>query len=103
MILPIVEPKELEKCPEWSIPVKGSVGVLIEREYGTLLYYEGGAYTRFGGREPTAEERVEYAKQAAGRASQDYPTTAKVGVLNPDAYKKIGQVDCTTWEVTFDA
>lgn len=102
MILPIVEPKELEACPEWGLLAPGSVAVLIKREVGHFLYYEGGIYQR-GDREPTREERRHYAVHAAGRAAQDYSTVARLFITDPDAYKHIGSVDCVNWQVTFNA
>ncbi len=56
--------------------------------------FEGGMYQREPNRLPTAEERIQYAKCAAGRAAERYPTVARsyriprsdlrvVGSINP--------------------
>lgn len=107
MKLPIVEP-----MPEASDYVKslfsqivsGSVAVSIKCEEYTLVYYEGGIYSRHN-RPPTEQERIEYAKIAAGRAREHYPTVAFFAIPkeNERDLKVSGYVDMSNspWEVVF--
>lgn len=103
-VLPIVEPDEGAEesvLAAFGNILPGSVAVAIRRGETVAVYYEGGKYSRPIGREATEAERIEYAKIAAGRAAQRYPTIAFFGLQSPTGLKKVGEVDIRTWEVTF--
>lgn len=60
-----------------------------------LVYFEGDLYGRGSNhplQQPTVEERTNYAKIAAGRAVENYPTTAKFMVEDDDQLQEIGFV-----------
>lgn len=89
-----------------SFIAPGSVMVSITREHkvpdpkGAWVYFEGGIYSRNLQTPPTLEEKTEYARIAAGRASKNYPTVAKVYI--PDAETDLvplGYVDTETGTV----
>lgn len=109
MILKIVKPapdapEETKKALAHIAP--GSVIVAITREHrdqipdpaGVWLYYEGGLYEREQ-REPTEQEKRDYAIRAAGRAAKRYPTTAKLYLPSMDGLVPIGFVDTSDWTV----
>jgi len=111
MILKIVElapnaPEEIKQIFANVIP--GSIMVSITRGHdhmirhpnGCWVYFEGGFYTRPATRKPTQEERIEYAKIAAGRAKDRYPTVAKAYVPDEECLVAVGYVDTDKWEVT---
>lgn len=76
-------PKELQDL--FSKIAPGSVAVAKQRGTNINIYYEGGIYTRKdSSREPTQEERNEYAIIAAGRAKENYPTIAKFTIHMDD-------------------
>ncbi len=52
--------------------------------------YEGGVFSRTG-RAPTPQERVDYAKIAAGRAAENYPTVARIGCVPRADLRTIGR------------
>lgn len=109
MILKIVElapdaPVHVKKALEHI--AHGSVIVAITRDHkiphadGVWLYYEGGIFERQN-RPPTLEERITYAKIAAGRAKERYPTTAKIYLPSQEGIVQTGYVDAYQWEVVF--
>lgn len=57
------------------------------------VYYEGGVFTRQSDCEPTAKEWFEYARTAASRASEAYPTIAMTMITSWEALTQIGYVD----------
>lgn len=105
MLLPIIKPKDKSKSM-FSCAAPGSVFVAIHHQVPGdqdglyKVYYEGGIYSRKD-RPPTPEEKLDYAKQAAGRASQNYPTVAKFYLIDLVNVDQIGHVDTDTWEVEF--
>jgi len=81
----------------WRGLKSGTVVVKV----GELLYYEGGLYTR-GDREPSQEERVEYACHAAERGATKYRTRAVWGPQNGlDGLKVVGRVNPKKWQAQF--
>ena len=71
---------------------------------GVQVDYEGGIYQRPSHRPPTLDEQIEYAKRAAGRMHNQYPTVARAYLRDADFerdFRVIGSVDPTTWTVTF--
>lgn len=79
---------------------KGSAAVAQRRGDGQVwVYYEGDIYGRPDGREPTIEEFVGYAKTAAGRAIERYPTVAFFVLPSWDGLDVVGYVDGSTYEV----
>jgi len=82
----------------------GSVAVAKRRDGGIWIYYEGGIYSR-ANRPPTEAERLEYAKSAAGRAAECYPTVAFFVLPSMDGLEVIGRVDVNQcpYVVEFDA
>lgn len=87
-----------------------SAGVLVHYEGGVYERSTGGGYIPYGNvshiefREPTQDERIDYAKIAAGRLHAHYPTTSRFflpGEGMMDQLEEIGYVDVDTWEVHF--
>lgn len=68
-----------------------------------VLHYEGGIYQRPLERVPSTEERTEYAKCAAGRAVEQYPTIAKLYLQDATTHDFMveGWIDTETWAVTW--
>lgn len=77
-------------------PVPGSECVAAPVSDGrVLVYFEGDLYGRGSKRPvptPTREERTTYAKIAAGRAVENYPTTAKFYVADESELIQTGFV-----------
>ena len=105
MRLAIVQPKDSasERTKGLFINIlPGSVVVARPNDEGAAeVYYEGGLYDRpkqSDGtyREPSLEERQQYAMIAAGRLLQHYPTVATFAMYWDNAYdelEEIGYVD----------
>lgn len=104
MKLPIVEPRGSEKEIADAVIRQGSVCVLVPAlvDGSAVVYYEGGVYTRPEHIPPNEQERISYAKIAAGRAWDNYPTVARLFTLAPRLWEQVGYVDTDTWEVVFD-
>lgn len=104
-VLPIVTPREdagNDVKVAFSKMAPGSIAVAMQRTDGMVpVYYEGGIYSRPENRPPTLDERIEYAKIAAGRAIEHYPTIAFFVLPSNDGLRKIGEVDTATWNVIF--
>lgn len=75
--------------------VPGSVLVAHhDAEDGTCrVDYEGGIHMRQPDRAPTPEERETYAKCAAGRAAEEYPTVARVYCILRADLRVIGRIN----------
>lgn len=92
-------PPPVKKAFENIAP--GSVVVAKENNGFVWLHFEGGIYTRAKDREPTPEERIDYAKRAAGRADQNYPTMARIQIASWEGLEVCGYVDTRNYEVVF--
>jgi len=104
--LPIVQPQDglLGGASEqvkrlFARMAPGSVAV-AKRDGSTgkvWVYYEGGIYTRATPmncfRAATGQEREDYAKCAAGRAAERYPTTAFFVLDSMEGLEVVGEVD----------
>jgi hypothetical protein len=55
--------------------------------------FEGGIHTRRDGQPPTPAERTEYAKIAAGRAAESYPTVARMHRIPRSDLRVIGTIN----------
>lgn len=105
--LPVVQPsgdasEDVRRAFGRLVP--GSVAVAKRRASGVWVYYEGGIYSRQG-RAATEEERLEYARIAAGRAAEQYPTVAFFVLPTMDGLEVVGEVDVQSrpFEVKFVA
>ena len=78
----------------------GSAAVLILQPMVNgivpIIYYEGGKYYE--------SIKDEYAKIAAGRAIENYPTIARFSIPKEEIenLKVVGTIDTDTWEVTWN-
>lgn len=57
------------------------------------IYYEGGIFTRKEGQTPTTKEWCEYARIAASRGKESYPTVAMTILTSCEGLTQIGHVD----------
>ena len=95
----IVEPlPDSEAAKLWqSLDIwPGSVAVLIQTGSRFVVHYEGGIYERKRDEEPTDSQRDAWAKRAAGRAFESYPTRAHFYLLRQDhidSLQIVGEVD----------
>jgi hypothetical protein len=81
----------------WKKLKAGTVVVKV----GNLLYFEGGLYTR-GDRDPSPEERIDYACHAADRGATKYPTVAVWGPqYGLSGLIVIGRVNPKKWQAQF--
>jgi hypothetical protein len=107
MILDIVQPKVSNESANAAFRhvIAGSVIVAIPWDTThTAYYYEGGIYDRQPSTPPTRQQREEYAKIAAGRAKERYPTVARLVLPNDsmDGMEVVGYVDTDArYEVRF--